>query len=411
MKILFLTQYFPPEIGGASSRSSDLLKHIKCKGHNITVLSEMPHYPSSFLEKKYRGKFIVRERMDTIRVIRSFAFVSKRESFIQRTKLYISFLISSIINSKEINDIEASLEETDRALGKLGLQGVQIYSRIAGEPLDTPKFRSLYQKMAEYNLPIWLHPETNPALDMDRGLYSWPYETTSAMLRLIQSGLFYEFPDLKFIIHHAGAMVPFFAERLKWFASATKLFSQPDPKIHEHFRKFYVDTALYGHAPALQCAYEYYGADHMLFGTDAPLGPRWGMIEGTIASIERLAIPDADKEKIFSKNAIDIEKNEKGFIVTIENGEKVFSNYLIIATGYKHVNKFVKRLRVKIKKQLIKIDLDNKTNIPNMYAAGNCCTNNKQLAKNVGDGCNAAVSIIKIIKKRKMYLDYGPMKK
>ncbi len=207
-----------------------------------------------------------------------------------------------------MNDIEASLEETDRALGKLGLQGVQIYSRIAGEPLDTPKFRSLYQKMAEYNLPIWLHPETNPALDMDRGLYSWPYETTSAMLRLIQSGLFYEFPDLKFIIHHAGAMVPFFAERLKWFASATKLFSQPDPKIHEHFRKFYVDTALYGHAPALQCAYEYYGADHMLFGTDAPLGPRWGMIEGTIASIERLAIPDADKEKIFSKNAIEIFK-------------------------------------------------------------------------------------------------------
>jgi len=46
----------------------------------------------------------------------------------------------------------------------------------------------------------------------------------------------------------------------------------------------------------------------MLFGTDAPLGPRWGMIEGTIRSIERMEIPAAEKEKIFSQNAIDIFK-------------------------------------------------------------------------------------------------------
>jgi predicted TIM-barrel fold metal-dependent hydrolase len=207
-----------------------------------------------------------------------------------------------------MNDVDAALEEADRALGKLGLQGVQIYSRVAGEPLDSPKFKPLYKKMAEYNLPIWLHPEINPALDMDRGLYSWPYETTAAMFRLVQSGLFYECPDLKFIVHHAGAMVPFFADRLKWFASATKLFPQSDPYIYEHFRKFYVDTALYGNTSALQCAFDYYGAGHMLFGTDAPLGPRWGMIEGTIQSIERMSISEEEKQKIFSKNAIEMFK-------------------------------------------------------------------------------------------------------
>jgi uncharacterized protein len=207
-----------------------------------------------------------------------------------------------------MNDMEAALEETDRAIGKLGLQGVQIYSRIAGEPLDLPKFKPLYAKMAGYNLPIWLHPETNPALDMDRGVFSWPYETTAAMLRLVQSGIFYEYPDLKFIVHHAGAMVPFFADRLKWFARATKLFSQNDPKIFEQFGNFYVDTALYGNTSALQCAYDYYGAEHILFGTDAPLGPRWGMIEGTIQSIDRLPIPQEEKDRIFSKNAIEIFK-------------------------------------------------------------------------------------------------------
>ena len=116
------------------------------------------------------------------------------------------------------------------------------------------------------------------------------------------------FPNLKFIVHHAGAMVPFFADRLKWYVSASKVFVEDKPDIYEHFRNFYVDTALYGNTSALQCSYDYYGADHMLFGTDAPLGPRWGMIEGTIRSIERMEIPESDKEKIFFENAIKLFK-------------------------------------------------------------------------------------------------------
>jgi predicted TIM-barrel fold metal-dependent hydrolase len=207
-----------------------------------------------------------------------------------------------------MNDIDAALEEADRAITQLKLQGVQIYTRVKGERLDSPKFKPLFEKMAKYRLPIWIHPETNDALDWDGGLFSWPFETTSAMMRLVKMGIFYEYPDLKFIVHHAGAMVPFFADRLKWYVSASKVFLENEPDIYEHFHRFYVDTALYGSTSALQCSYDYYGADHMLFGTDAPLGPRWGMIEGTIKSIERMAIPEEDKEKIFSGNAIEMFK-------------------------------------------------------------------------------------------------------
>jgi hypothetical protein len=204
-----------------------------------------------------------------------------------------------------MNDIDAALEETDRAITKLRLKGIQLYSRIAGEPLDSPRLKPLYQKMAGYNLPIWIHPTTNEKLDNDIGIFSWPFETTSAMLRLVKSGVFAEYPNIKFIVHHAGAMVPFFGERIKWVMS---LVPQPYPNIHEHFKKFYVDTAVYGNTSALMCSYDYYGADHMLFGTDAPLGPRWGMVEDTIESIERMTIPDADKEKILKKNAVDLFK-------------------------------------------------------------------------------------------------------
>jgi len=204
-----------------------------------------------------------------------------------------------------MNDIDAALKEAERAVTQLRLKGVQIYSRINGEPLDNPKFKPLYALMAKYDLPIWIHPATNDKLDNDIGIFTWPFETTCAMYRLVQSGIFLEYPNLKFIVHHAGAMVPFFGERIKWVLS---LVPQKFPNPHEHFKKFYVDTAVYGNTSALMCSYEYYGADHMLFGTDAPLGPRWGMVEDTIASIERMTIPEEDKQKILKNNAVNLFK-------------------------------------------------------------------------------------------------------
>jgi uncharacterized protein len=204
-----------------------------------------------------------------------------------------------------MNNIDAALNEVDRAITQLKLNGIQIYSRINGEPLDSPQFKPLFEKMAKYDLPVWIHPATYDKLDNDIGIFSWPFETTSAMYRLVMSGIFHEYPNLKFIVHHAGAMVPFFGERIKWVLS---LVPNRYPNLPEQFKKFYVDTAVYGNTPALMCAYEYYGADHMLFGTDAPLGPRWGMVEDTLASIDRMNIPEGDKQKILKNNAVNLFK-------------------------------------------------------------------------------------------------------
>ena len=109
-----------------------------------------------------------------------------------------------------MNDIDAALEEADRAIMKLGLKGVQIYSRIDGEPLYNPKFKPLWEKTAKHDLLIWIHPATYDKLDMDIGVFSWPFETSSAMFKLVTSGFFNDHPNLKFIVHHCGAMVPYF---------------------------------------------------------------------------------------------------------------------------------------------------------------------------------------------------------
>jgi aminocarboxymuconate-semialdehyde decarboxylase len=203
-----------------------------------------------------------------------------------------------------LNDIDAALKETDRAIKELGFKGIQIFSSIAGQNLGEPKFRPLFEKMAQYDLPIWIHPFLNPksaaAGDINvnpiKGL-GWNYETTAAMGALVQAGIFDDYPNIKFITHHCGGMVPFFEKRIGMAGTIRKI---------EHFKKFYNDTALYGHTSALMCGYEFFGADHILFGTDVPLGS--GGTLGTLESVERMDIPDADKKKILYYNAKDLLK-------------------------------------------------------------------------------------------------------
>ena len=215
-------------------------------------------------------------------------------------------LFYGAVASLPLHDLDAAMKELDHAILDLGLFGIQLQTRIGDDWLADPKYRPILARMAELNKPIWIHPDNNNKIDMDIGMFSWPFETTHCMLRLVESGIFNEFPNIKFITHHAGAMVPFFKERIKYVMS---LVPQPFPDIHEHFKNFYVDTAIYGNTDALMCAYNYYGADHIFFGTDAPLGPRWGMVEDTIASVERMNIPQEDKEKILKYNAVDLFKN------------------------------------------------------------------------------------------------------
>ncbi len=118
-----------------------------------------------------------------------------------------------------IADIDASLKEIDRAINELKLRGILLRIPINGKPADRPEFFPIYEKMCEFNLPIWLHPHKNPAVpdypDETESKYliwhMWGLmvESTNTMTRLVFGGVMEKYPELKFIIHHCGAMVPF----------------------------------------------------------------------------------------------------------------------------------------------------------------------------------------------------------
>jgi aminocarboxymuconate-semialdehyde decarboxylase len=123
-----------------------------------------------------------------------------------------------------LGDPDAAMREIERAVGELGARGIQLFSNINGKPLDTPEHLALFDRMAAFDLPVWLHPYRGAAMSDYASettskfeiwwTFGWPYETSVAMARLVFSGIFDRHPHLKVITHHLGAMAPYFEGRV-----------------------------------------------------------------------------------------------------------------------------------------------------------------------------------------------------
>ena len=71
MRILYLSQYFPPEMGAPAARVYELSREWAALGHEVTVLTGFPNHPSGIIPPAYRGQLIRRERCDEVDVVRT----------------------------------------------------------------------------------------------------------------------------------------------------------------------------------------------------------------------------------------------------------------------------------------------------------------------------------------------------
>lgn len=193
-----------------------------------------------------------------------------------------------------MNNIPASLKILDAIKENPYLVGAQIFTRHLGKSIADPEFEPILVKAAELNLPLWLHPVFDKRKPDNNLVFSWEYELSQAMLQLVQSNIFKKAPNLKILVHHAGAMVPFFSGRIEHIL---------DQEHAEMFKNFYVDTAILGNTPALQLALDYFGINHVLFGTDAPFAVMPAGADKIVTNaIENLDISDLYDKKIFETN-------------------------------------------------------------------------------------------------------------
>jgi aminocarboxymuconate-semialdehyde decarboxylase len=225
-----------------------------------------------------------------------------------------------------MNDPDAAVREAERACGELGALGVQVYTHVNGHPLDQPRFEPIWARMVELDRMIWVHPARNaawpdyPTEERSRlelwWVFGWEYDTAIFMARLVFAGVLERHSGLKVLIHHGGSLVPHFSGRvgpgLDQLGSRTPPAQRADvehaplsKRPFDYFKMFYVDTAMFGAAHAVRCSLDFFGVDHMLFASDSPFDPEKGpgYIRATIADLESLGLPEADKQAIYEGNA------------------------------------------------------------------------------------------------------------
>ncbi len=207
---------------------------------------------------------------------------------------------------------EEYLPEFDRCINDLGMAGIQILSNIEGKRLHEPQFRPFWAKANATKTPVWIHPQLvagwSEEFALDK-IFGWLYETSITLAQLVFSGIMEEYPDLRIIPHHMGAMVPHNSGRLKGFYEARDLYpgtgfiTLPKDPLY-YFKKFYGDSMLCGTVHAFESGYKFFGADHVIMATDYPFGPQQGeqWVKETLDQVNAIGLSEAEKEKVLGGN-------------------------------------------------------------------------------------------------------------
>ncbi|WP_068279426.1 amidohydrolase family protein [Loigolactobacillus backii] len=213
-----------------------------------------------------------------------------------------------------VSDPKAAAQELKRSVTELGLQGALLLGTArGGHFLDEPQFLPIFEMAAELDVPLYIHPSM-PSETIRKAYYSdmnpigfnaimatpgwgWHMEAGLHVTRLILSGLFDKFPNLKLISGHWGEFVPYFLERLD--DATTPVVGNPlaHPVSYYYKKNVYVTPSGMFTWPQMQLVLTEMGTDHVLWAQDYPYVK--GNAEDFLANT---AISADDKEKIAHGN-------------------------------------------------------------------------------------------------------------
>lgn len=205
-----------------------------------------------------------------------------------------------------LNDPAASVKELERASTELGLKGFQLFSNVNGVALSEEQYWPLYEKAAELKTVFIIHPTHPVGVEAMTDYWLMPllgftFDTTLATAKLVFSGVMERFPQIRWILCHAGGTIPYLAERLdrgyEAFKECRKNISRPPS---DYLKTLYYDTVNFD-PKALQLTVDFAGVDHVLAGSDYP--HQIGSLEKMLATIDKLNLTAEAKAKILGGNA------------------------------------------------------------------------------------------------------------
>jgi len=218
-----------------------------------------------------------------------------------------------------LQDPQAAAEELTRCVKELGFCGALVhgFSQI-GQPdsavyYDLPQYRPFWATVQQLDVPFYLHPRT-PLASRQQSYegHSWitgsPWgfavETSIHALRLMSSGLFDEYPNLKVILGHMGEGLPFGMWRIDNRIARGAITTKAKRPISQYLcQNFYITTSGVFHTPALTNVISEVGVDRVLYSVDYPFedmgAARDWFDRAPISEPERLKIARTNAQKLF----------------------------------------------------------------------------------------------------------------
>ena len=194
------------------------------------------------------------------------------------------FAVLPIGDADNSVDISNASAEATRAMNVLGMDGIGLYSNYGGVYLGDPVFEPLMQTLNDLGAMVFVHPVTPEQIPSrlvpPSFLYEFPFDTTRAAVNMLYNGVFKNYPNIRWLLAHAGGTLPFLSYRtslltyspLSTMGLGLEQLSQEE--VAESYSNLFYDTALSPSSAAMKCVKEVTSLDHILFASDFPFsGP------------------------------------------------------------------------------------------------------------------------------------------
>ena len=204
-------------------------------------------------------------------------------------------------------DVDAALSELEYALDQLELDGVELFSNVAGVYLGDARWEPLMAELDRRGAYVFVHPAMPPYLPpLDDvhpiWLYEFPFDTTRALAQLIFSGTLERHPSVRLQFAHLGGVAPFIATRLASLADREPERARAAPAgVESYLRRQYYDTGLSQSVPAIAATRAIASLQQIVFGTDWPYAAL--PAEGADPAPELAALPESERTAIDRGNA------------------------------------------------------------------------------------------------------------
>jgi predicted TIM-barrel fold metal-dependent hydrolase len=204
-----------------------------------------------------------------------------------------------------------AVEEIERCFDQLRLQGVCLFASYGEKFLGDPAFDPVLEALDGRAAVVFVHPTLHPS---SRGLaLPWPgfmmeyvFDTTRAAVNLLFTGAIERFPRIRFVLAHAGGLIPYFAWRLSVSPMIDKRLEQMPPgEVYDRLKRFWYDNALAPTAETFECLKAVAKLEQIVFGSDWPFANA-GVVAEAIKTYEAVPMPQDQRDAIDRINALSL---------------------------------------------------------------------------------------------------------